>query len=91
VNRSTSAVIALALTIATVLPAATQQAPSTPQGLPSDICAGCFAYLEFPPSLEPESYAMRGQETEPPTSFPAAGEPNDRLREQKAGLLAASK
>jgi hypothetical protein len=61
-----SALVALLLTTAAAIPCAAQQAPSTPQALPNDICAGCFAYLEFPPSLEPESYAMRGESTETP-------------------------
>jgi hypothetical protein len=79
------------LTIATALPTAAQQAPSTPQTLPNETCAGCFAYLEFSPSLGPESYAMRGQATEPSTPLPAASEPSERLGERTAGLRAASK
>ena len=62
-----------------------------PQPAISEFCSGCFAYLEFSPSLEPESYAMRGQESETPKSLPAEGEPSDRLRERKVGLFASSK
>ena len=47
--------------------------------------------LEISPSLEPESYAMRNQETETPKSLPAEGEPSDRLRERRVGLFASSK
>jgi hypothetical protein len=48
---------------------AAQQASSTPETtLPNENCAGCFAYLEFAPSLEPESYAMRGQAKPRPPS-----------------------
>jgi hypothetical protein len=61
-----SALVALLLTAAAAMPCAAQQAPATPQALPNDICAGCFAHLEFPPWLEPESYAMRGESTETP-------------------------
>ena len=86
-----SALVALLLTAAAAIPCAAQQAPSTPQALPNDTCAGCFADLEFPPSLEPESYALRGELTETPTSLPAAAEANNRLGEQTAGLLVTSK
>jgi hypothetical protein len=89
VTRLKTALAALLLTATIAMPCAAQQASSTP--LPDQICAGCFAYLEFSPSLEPESYAMRGQETETPKSLPAEGEPSDRLREQRVGLLATSK
>ena len=73
------------------MPCAAQQAPSSPQALPIETCAGCFAYLVFSPSLEPESYAIRGQATETSASLPAAGEPDDRLGNQAASLLASSK
>jgi hypothetical protein len=89
VTQLKAALAALLVTILAVVPATAQQAPSTP--LPNQDCAGCFAYLEFSPSLEPESYAMRGQAIEPPTSLSAADEPSDRLREHAADLLAASK
>jgi hypothetical protein len=79
------------LTIAAALPTAAQQAPSTPQTLPNETCAGCFAYLEFSAVLEPESYAMRGQETEPSTLLPSANKPSERLGERTAGLRATSK
>ena len=78
-NRPESALAALLLSVVIVAPAAAQQAPLMPQPAVSEFCSGCFAYLEFSASLEPESYAMRGQETETPKSFPAEGEPSDRL------------
>jgi hypothetical protein len=81
-----SALVALLLTGAAAMPCAAQQAPSTPQALPTDICAGCFAYLEFPP-LEPESYVMRGQAIETSTSSPAADEPSASPSGQTAGLV----
>ena len=46
-NRPKSALAALQLAIAAALPVAAQQSPSTPQALPNETCAGCFAYLEF--------------------------------------------
>jgi hypothetical protein len=88
VTRLKTALAALLLTATIAMPCAAQP-PSTP--LPDQICAGCFAYLEFSPSLEPESHAMRGQETETPKSLPAEGEPSDRLRARRVGLLATSK
>jgi hypothetical protein len=86
-----TALAALFLTASIAMPCAAQQAPSTHQALPDDICAGCFAYLEFPPSLEPESYAMRGEPAEPPASLPAAAEVDKRLGMETAGLLVTSK
>ena len=65
-NRPKSALAALLLSVVIVAPAAAQQAPLMPQPAVSEFCSGCFAYLEFSPSLEPESDAMRGQETETP-------------------------
>ena len=60
-NQYQAALAALLLTAAAAMPCAAQQAPSPPQALPNDICAECFAYLEFPPALEPEFNAMRGE------------------------------
>jgi len=67
--------IALLVTATPAIPCAAQQARSTPQSLPNDTCAACFAYLEFPSSLEPGSYAMRRQalETTEPESYPMGG------------------
>ena len=79
-NRPKSALAALLLSIVIVAPAAAQQAPLMPQPAVIEFCSGCFAYLEFSASLEPELYAMRGQETETPKSLPAEGEPRDRLK-----------
>jgi hypothetical protein len=56
--------VAFLLTTTVAIPCAAQWAHSTPRTVPSEICAECFAYLEFPPSLEPESYAMRGRASE---------------------------
>jgi hypothetical protein len=91
VNRSKSALAVLLLTIVAAAPAVAEQASVTPSPAASEFCAGCFAYLEFPPSLEPESYAARGQALDTSTSLPAADEGNGRPREQTAGLVAASK
>lgn len=90
-NRSKSALAVLLLTIVAAAPAVAEQASVTPSPVASEFCAGCFAYLEFPPSLEPESYATRGQALDTSTSLPAADEGKGRLREQTAGLVAASK
>ena len=54
-------------------------------------CAGCFAYLVFPPSIEPEPSAMRGQATETSAPPPAASEPSGGFSEQTARLLASPK
>jgi hypothetical protein len=86
-----SALAALLLTASIAIPCAAQEAPSTHRALPSDTCAGCFAYLEFPPALEPESYAMRGDTAEPPASKPAAAEADKPLGKDTAGLLVTSK
>jgi hypothetical protein len=91
VNRPKSAFVALLLTIVAAVPAGAEQAPATAQPVADEFCSGCFAYLEFSPALEPESYAMRGQANETPTSLPAAAEANKRLEEQTAGLLVSSK
>src|SRR5262245_23644928 len=79
VKRLITAPAALLLTATIAMPCAAQQIPSTP--LSNQDCVGCFAYLEFPPPLEPESYAMRGQVIEPGATLPAADEPSDRVRE----------
>ena len=90
-NKSQSALVTLLLIAAAAMPCAAQQAPSAPQVVPSEICAPCFAYLVFSPSLEPESYATRGEATETPPSLPAEDEPSGRPREQPGGLAAAAK
>ena len=91
VNQYQAALVTLLLTATAAMPCAAQQAHSTPQVVPSEICAACFAYLVFSPSLEPESYATRGEATETPRSLPAEDEPSGRSREQPGGLAAASK
>ena len=85
-----STLVTLLLTATAAMPCAAQQAPSTPHVLPSEICAACFAYLVFPPPLEPESYATRGEATETATSLPADDEPTGRPRQQSGGLAAGS-
>src|SRR5262245_36002208 len=89
-NQYQTALVTLVLTATAAMPCGAQQAPSMPQVVPSEICAACFAYLVFSPSLEPESYATRG-EAETPTSLPAEDKPSSRPREQAGGLAAASK
>ena len=81
-----SALVAFLVAATAAMPCAAQQAPSTPRALPNETCAGCFAYLEFSPSLEPESYAVRGQAPEISASLPVASEPSGRSGEQAAGL-----
>ena len=90
-NQSRSALVTLLLTAMAAMPCAAQQAPATPQIVPSEICAACFAYLVFSPSLEPESHATRGEATETPTSLPAEDQPSGRPKEQPGGLAAAAK
>ena len=58
-------------TATAALPSAAQYV-SPPPILASQACAGCFAYLEFAPPLEPEPYAMRGQATKTSIALPAA-------------------
>jgi hypothetical protein len=84
-----SAIVGFLAIVTIATPCAAQQAPSTP--LPNQNCAGCFAYLEFSPALEPESYAMRGQAIEDSTSLPTANKLSERLGERTSGLRAASK
>jgi hypothetical protein len=89
VNQYRSALVALLLAAAAAMPCAAQQVPSTPGAAPSEICAACFAYLEFSPSLEPDPYAMRGEVTENPTHrLRAADEPSGH-REQTGVRLSA--
>jgi len=87
VNQYQSTLATLLLTATAATPCAAQQAPSTPQVVLDEICPGCFAYLVFPPSLEPESYATRDQVTDIPQSLPTAAAP----RQQPVDLAAASK
>lgn len=70
----------LASAVSSQLGAAQGPPPVSPI-LANDTCAGCFAYLVFPPSMEPEPYATRGQATE----YPAADELSDRLRQFAKG------
>jgi hypothetical protein len=91
VKQYQSALVTLLLTATAAMPCAAQQARSTPQVLPNEICAACLAYLVFPPSLEPGSYATRGEATETPTSLPAEEGPRGRPRRQPEGLAAATK
>jgi hypothetical protein len=82
VKRYRSALAVFLVAAMTAMPCAAQQVPSTPRILADEACAGCFAYLEFAPLPEPESYAMRGQATETSASSPCASEPSDLFREQ---------
>jgi hypothetical protein len=91
VNRPKSALAVLLLTIVAAAPAVADQASFTPQPPSDEFCSGCFAYLEFSPSLEPESNAIGDQALDTSTSVPAADEGNGRLKEQAAGVVAASK
>ena len=81
-KRYRSALAAFLVAAMAAMPCAAQQAPSTPRILADDACAGCFAYLEFAPLPEPESYAMRGQATGTSASSPCASEPSDLFRDQ---------
>jgi hypothetical protein len=92
VSQYRSALAALLLIIpAAFVPAAAQQSLPAPQVLANETCAGCFAYLEFSSSLEPESYAMRGETTETSALLSAADEWSGRPTEQAPALVAASK
>lgn len=78
-----SILAAISLTIVFAGSGAAQQAsPRAQTTLPNEPCPGCFAYLEFAPSLEPEPYAVRGQTTETSASVPYASAPRDLFREQ---------
>ena len=89
-KRYRSALAAFLVAATAAMPCAAQQVRSTPR-IADEACAGCFAYLEFSPSLEPESYAMRGQATETSAPPPAASEPSGGFSEQTARLLASPK
>lgn len=90
-KRYRSALAAFLVAAMAAMPCAAQQVPSTPRILADEACAGCFAYLEFAPLPEPESYAMRGQATETSAPPPAASEPSGGFSEQTARLLASPK
>lgn len=89
-KRYRSALAAFLVAATAAMPCAAQQVHSTAR-IADEACAGCFAYLEFSPSLEPESYAMRGQATETSAPPPAASEPSGDFSEQTARLLASPK
>jgi hypothetical protein len=86
--QSAFAVLLVAATAAA--PCAAQHAAPTPQFLPIDTCAGCFAYLVFAPLPEAEPGAMRG-EAVPAATASAAGEPGGGSWEQTAGLAVTSR
>ena len=73
-------------TATAALPSAAQHV-SPPPILASQACAGCFAYLEFAPQLEPESHAMRGEATETSASLPPTSKPSDLFRDQTLLLI----
>jgi hypothetical protein len=71
VNRPETTLAAVLLSVVIVAPAAAQQAPLKPQPAASELCSGCFAYLEFPPLPEdgaPFSPASAQQGTLSPTT-----------------------
>ena len=90
-NRSKSALAVLLLTSVAAAPAGAEQASVVPSSADSQFCAGCFAYLEFPPSLQSQWYATRGQAPDQSATPPAAHEGSGHLRAQTAGLVADSK
>jgi hypothetical protein len=53
-------IAAIAVTTALVATWSMYVSTGWPQALPNEFCSRCFASLEVSPSLEPESYAMRG-------------------------------
>jgi hypothetical protein len=89
-KRQLALTVLLLAVVTLATPCAAQQAPASPLTLPIEPCAGCFAYLVFPPSLEPELYAIHGQATEASASLPAARDPDRRLWEQSPSRLATS-
>jgi hypothetical protein len=58
--RKLTMIAAIAVTTALVTAWSMYMSTGWPQALPNEICSRCFASLEISPSLEPESYAMRG-------------------------------
>jgi hypothetical protein len=72
VIRTKSALAGGLMTMLVALPATAQQAPLDTTLPATGTCSGCFAYLEFSPAIEPESYAVRGQANEPLAPRPAS-------------------
>jgi hypothetical protein len=58
--RKVTMIAVIAVTTALVTAWSMDVSTEWPRTLPNEICSRCFANLEFSPSLEPESYAMRG-------------------------------
>ena len=85
------ALVAFLAAATAAMPCAAQQASSTPRSPAGETCTGCFAYLEFSSSLEPESHAMRGDATHASAPLPAASKPSGGFSEQAARPLASPK
>ena len=80
-----SALAALSLTLSMVAPAGAEQVPFFPASLSREVCAGCLAYLEFPP---PDAEASAGECDRHQGALPTV--PQDRPTAKQA-LVASSK
>jgi hypothetical protein len=82
VHRCKSALAALSLTLSMVAPTGAEQVPAS---LPREVCAGCLAYLEFPP---PDAEASAGECDRHQGALPTV--PQDRPTAKQA-FVASSK
>jgi hypothetical protein len=78
------------LATAAAVSSAAQQAPSATETLPSEVCSGCFAYLEFPPLSEVEARRSRGYEHQV-TPAPTKAGPETLIAQKAVAPAAPSK
>jgi hypothetical protein len=80
-----SALVVLLVAATAAVPCAAQQAPSSPQALPNQPCAGCFAYLVFPPPAEGDVGSNLA------TPVPTTAERQSRTGEPAPELVASAR
>jgi hypothetical protein len=85
-----SALVALLVAAAAAMPCAAQQAPSSPEALPNQPCAGCFAYLVFPAPAEGEVGSNLATRHDP-TPVPITAERQSRIGERAPELVASAR
>ena len=82
-----SILAAILLPLAMAAASAAEQASPAPASSLREVCADCHTYVVSSPSLEPESYAMRGDTPEITTPSPSAG---GRLAARPDGTVVSS-